>query len=154
MMSSALNAHPAQIQRADDAPAGAAPVLDLAAASESGSSTLSGLTASARVPALPPPSIQPEGPVKIGGDVKEPRLISSALPVYPIGARQAGVEGDVVVNTTIDKNGSVVGMKVVSGPVLLRQAALDALRRWKYEPSRLDGQPVAVEMQVIIKFRR
>jgi protein TonB len=93
-------------------------------------------------------------PARIGGDVKEPRLITSALPVYPLGAKQAGVEGDVVVNTTIDKNGSVVGMKIVSGPVLLRQAALDALGRWKYEPSRLNGQPVAVQMQVTIKFRR
>jgi protein TonB len=60
----------------------------------------------------------------------------------------------VVVNTTIDKNGNVVGMRVASGPPLLRQAALDALRRWKYEPSKLNGQPVAVEMQVTIKFHR
>jgi protein TonB len=93
-------------------------------------------------------------PAKIGGDVKEPRLIASAVPVYPMGAKQAGVEGDVVVNTTIDKNGNVVGMKVISGPALLRQAALDALRRWKYEPSMLNSQPIAVQMQVTIKFRR
>jgi protein TonB len=73
--------------------------------------------------------------------------------VYPIGARQSGVEGDVVVKTTIDKSGNVVGMKIVSGPMLLRQAALDALHRWKYEPSKLNGQPVAVELQVTIKFR-
>ena len=103
---------------------------------------------------LPPPTIQPDGPVKIGGNVKEPRLISSVLPVYPIGAIQAGVQGDVVIQTTIDKDGKVVEMHVVSGPTMLRQAALDALRRWKYEPSMLDGQPVAVQMQVTIKFRR
>ncbi len=152
-MSSALNAHPAQIQRADGSQAGAAPVISNAAASGTDSSALSGI-ATLPAPALAAPSVQPEGPVKIGGDVKEPRLITSVLPVYPIGARQAGVEGDVIVNTTIDKNGSVVGMKVLSGPPMLRQAALDALRRWRYEPSRLNGQPVAVEMQVIIKFRR
>lgn len=153
MMSSALNAHPAQAQRADDSQSGAAPVVSDSAPSETDSSALSGI-ATSPAPALAAPSIQPEGPVKIGGDVKEPRLISSVLPIYPIGARQAGVVGDVVVNTTIDKNGSVVGMKVLSGPPMLRQAALDALRRWHYEPSRLNGQPVAVEMQVTIKFRR
>ncbi len=154
MMSQSLNSHPTSAQRADAGGADAAPVLDAPAESDGSSAALSGISSSPRVPALPPPTVQPEGPVKIGGDVKEPRLIASALPVYPIGARQSGVEGDVVVNTTIDKNGNVVGMRVASGPPLLRQAALDALRRWKYEPSRLNGQPVAVEMQVTIKFRR
>jgi len=132
----------------------AAPVVVAPAESDVNSAALSGISSSPRVPALPPPTIQPEGPVKIGGDVKEPRLISSVLPVYPLAARQTGVEGEVIVNTTIDKNGSVVGVHVISGPPLLRQAALDALRRWKYDPSRLNGQPVAVEMQVTIKFRR
>lgn len=154
MMSQSLNLHPTPAQRADAGRADAAPVVDVPSEYDGNSAALSGISSSPRVPALVPPTIQPEGPVKIGGDVKEPRLISSMLPVYPLGARQSGVEGDVVVNTTIDKNGSVVGMHVVSGPPLLRQAALDALRRWKYEPSRLNGQPVAVEMQVTIKFRR
>jgi protein TonB len=135
----------------------AAPVVVAPAESDVNSAALSGISSSPRVPALPPPptpTTQPEGPVKIGGDVKEPRLISSVLPVYPLAARQTGVEGEVIVNTTIDKNGSVVGVHVISGPPLLRQAALDALRRWKYDPSRLNGQPVAVEMQITIKFRR
>ena len=154
MMSQSLNSHPMPAQRAVAGGADAAPVVDVPAESDGNSAALSGISSSPRVPALAPPTIQPEGPVKIGGDVKAPRLISSSLPIYPLGARQANVEGDVVVNTTIDKSGSVVGMKVVSGPPLLRQAALDALRRWKYEPSRLNGQPVAVEMQVTIKFRR
>jgi protein TonB len=153
MMSSALNAHPAQFRRARDAQSGAAPVISASAASEVDSSALSGI-ATSQAPALAVPIVQPESPVKIGGDVREPRLISSVLPIYPIGARQSGVVGDVIVSTTIDKNGNVVGVKVLSGPPMLRQAALDALRRWRYEPSRLNGQPVAVEMQVTIKFRR
>jgi periplasmic protein TonB len=153
MMSQSLNSRPATAQRADSGGSDAAPVLDAPTDSDGTAAALSGLSSSPRVPALAPPAIQPEGPVKIGGDVKEPRLISSALPVYPIGARQSGVEGDVVVKTTIDKSGNVVGMKIVSGPILLRQAALDALHRWKYEPSKLNGQPVAVELQVTIKFR-
>jgi periplasmic protein TonB len=153
MMSQSLHSHPTSGQRTNTGGADAAPVLEAPAESDT-SVALSAISSSPRVPALAPPVTQPEGPIRIGGDVKEPRLISSTLPIYPIGARQSGLEGDVVVNTTIDRNGSVVGMHVISGPLLLRQAALDALRRWKYEPSRLDGQPVAVEMQVTIKFRR
>jgi protein TonB len=154
MMSQSLNSHPTPAQRTDAGGADAAPVLAASADSDGNSAALSGISSSPRVPALPPPTIQPEGPIKIGGDVKAPRLISSALPVYPLAARQTGVEGDVSVTTTIDKDGNVVGMHVISGPTILRQAALDALRRWKYEPSRLNGQPIAVEMQVTIKFRR
>jgi protein TonB len=102
---------------------------------------------------LPSPEMRPEGPVKIGGNVKEPKLISSVLPQYPPAARASGQQGDVVVETTIDKSGNVVRMHVISGPASLRGAAMDALRRWKYEPSRLDGEPVEVQMQVTIRFR-
>jgi TonB family protein len=153
MMSQALNAHPSSTQR-EDAGTADAPSLEDDSTPVPSTDTIPGISSSNSMAKLAPPTIQPEGPVKIGGDVKEPRLVSSALPVYPIGAMQAGVQGDVVIQTTIDKEGKVVQMSVVSGPTPLRQAALDALRRWKYEPSTLDGQPVAVQMQVTIKFRR
>ena len=103
--------------------------------------------------ALPMPTAQPEGPTKIGGNVKEPKLITSVAPAYPLGARSSGVQGDVVIETTIDKSGNVVRMHVISGPAMLRPSALEALKHWKYEPSRLDGEPVEVQMQVTIKFR-
>jgi len=154
MMSQSLNSHPAAVQRTSAGGSEPAPAPDAPADSDGSSALLSGIASSPRVPALAPPVVPSDVPARIGGDVKEPRLITSALPVYPLGAKQAGVEGEVIVNTTIDKNGNVVGMKIVSGPALLRQAALDALGRWKYEPSRLNGQPVAVQMQVTIKFRR
>jgi periplasmic protein TonB len=154
MMSQALNAHPTSAQRADAGTAEAPSLDNDSAAAATQTNALQGIPSSNSGASLPPPTVQPEGPVKIGGNVKEPRLLSSVMPVYPIGAMQAGVSGDVVIQTTIDKTGKVVGMHVVSGPSLLRQAALDALRRWKYEPSTLDGQPVAVELQVTIKFRR
>jgi periplasmic protein TonB len=154
MVSQSLNSHPAAAQRRNAGGSEAAPALDVPADSDGSNTALFGISSSPRVPALAPPVVPADVPARIGGDVKEPRLISSALPVYPLGAKQAGVEGNVVVNTTIDKNGNVVGMKIVSGPALLRQAALDALGRWKYEPSRLNGQPVAVQMQVTIKFHR
>ena len=99
------------------------------------------------------PAPQPEGPVKVGGNVKAPRLINSMAPIYPPSARSSAVQGDVVVDTTIDKTGRVVKMHVVSGPVMLRESALDSLKRWKYEPSSLNGEPVEVQMQITIKFR-
>jgi len=154
MVSQALNAHPTSAQRTDGG-SPEAPSLDSDAASTPPqSSALPDLPSSTNMSELPPPTIQPDGPVKVGGNVKEPRLMSSVMPAYPIGAAQAGVQGDVVIETTIDKSGKVVKMHVLSGPTLLRQAALDALQRWKYEPSTLDGQAVDVQMQVTIKFRR
>jgi len=85
--------------------------------------------------------------------VTKPVAISAPSPVYPYAAKQAQIQGDVLIDTQIDERGLVTHMRVVSGPVMLRQAALDALRRWKYHPSELDGKPVAVQMLVTIKFR-
>jgi protein TonB len=69
-------------------------------------------------------------------------------------AKSAGVEGSVVIDVSIDPSGKVAATKVLSGPVMLREAALDAVRRWKYQPASLDGSPVAVHMTVTIQFHR
>jgi TonB family protein len=151
MMSSALSSHPTTSSRGDEGQSDQAPALDPSVAA-SGTSALPGISAP-NAASLPSPEMRPEGPVKIGGDVKVPKLISAITPQYPPAARATGTQGDVVVETTIDKSGNVVRMHTVSGPSILRPAALDALRRWKYEPSRLDGEPVEVQMQVTIKFR-
>jgi periplasmic protein TonB len=150
-----LSAHPTTRAHTTKNPQSiSAPALD---ASASLSSENVGLPAISATPAVaPPPQAAPEGPVRIrvGGALRPPRLVSSVVPNYPTIARQAGVEGDVVIDTTIDTNGAVTGMKVVSGPPMLRQAALDALRQWRYEPSKLNGEPVPVQMVVTLKFHR
>jgi TonB family protein len=151
MMSTALIARPTTSSRGNEGQTDQAPVLDAAAAS-AGTSSLPGISGP-NVASLPVPTMQPEGPVKIGGNVKEPKLINSVAPVYPLSARSSGVQGDVVIDTTIDKSGNVVRVHVISGPAMLRPSALESLRRWKYEPSKLDGEPVEVQMQVTIKFR-
>jgi TonB family protein len=144
--------HPVAPQRGDADQAVQAPSLDAAPAGDSANEgALSGIVSS-NVSAPAAPEIQPEGPVKVGGIVKEPRLVSRVMPDYPLVAKQAGIQGDVVVKTTIDAKGSVVNTQVVSGPALLRGPALAALRRWKYEPSTLNGQPIEVQMLVTIKF--
>ena len=154
MMSATLNSHPVSTQHTASEQTDAAPAVDaMAPPPVSENNALTGIGSSGMA-SLPVPELRPDGTVKIGGQVKEPRLLSSTLPVYPALAKQSNTQGDVVIRATIDKAGHVAHMDVVSGPVVLRQAALDALSRWKYEPSKLDGQPVSVQMLVTIKFRR
>jgi TonB family protein len=152
MVKDASEAHPVSTQRTDADQADQAPALDAAPAADSANAgALSGIVSS-NVAAPAAPEILPEGPVKVGGNVKEPRLISRAMPEYPLLAKQANIQGDVVVKTTIDQKGNVVSTQIVSGPAMLRGPALAALRRWRYEPSTLNGQPISVQMLVTIKF--
>ncbi|MGH9685415.1 MAG: TonB family protein [Candidatus Acidiferrales bacterium] len=153
MMSASLAAHPIASAHTAEA-SDAAPTIDAGATSANQPAGLPGVIPTPSAISVPAPAIQPAGPVKIGGQVKEPKLISYVSPVYPQVAKESGVEGDVVIRTTIDKTGHVTGAQVVSGPAMLRQPAVTALRRWKYEPSKLDGQPVSVQVLVTIKFRR
>jgi len=95
----------------------------------------------------------PAAPLPIGGDVKQAKLISSVPPVYPSLAKTQHVSGNVQVDALIDATGRVTTMKVVSGPTLLHQAAMDALRQWKYQPATLDGKPVPMHLTVTLQFR-
>lgn len=154
MMNATLHAHPVSSQRTAGGQADVAPSVDaMAPPPSSQNSALSGI-GSSEIASPPAPELKPDDTLKIGGEVKEPRLLSSSLPVYPALAKQFNTQGDVVIRATIDKAGHVTHMDVVSGPTVLRQAAVEALSRWKYEPSKLNGQPVAVQMLVTIKFRR
>lgn len=104
------------------------------------------------IPLAPPPP-RPKAPVRVGGRVKEPRLISRIDPVYPPLAKQTHMQGTVVIDAILDEKGDVIEMKVLSGPPLLIQAAVDAVRRWKYEPTYLNDQPVQVQLNVTVTFR-
>jgi TonB family protein len=99
-----------------------------------------------RVPAAPQP-------IPVGGQAQQARLISSVSPAYPAFARSIGLQGDITIDALIDATGKVTTMKLLSGPVPLQQAAMDALRQWNYEPARLDGQPVSTHLSVTVKFR-
>ena len=104
---------------------------------------------------IPPPPTPsgPKSPIRVGGDVKAPRLISQVAPAYPLVLRKARVSGDVVIDAVIDTQGNVMEMHSVSGNPLLIPAAMDALRRWKYEPTILNGQAYPVKLLVTITFR-
>jgi len=111
------------------------------------------LGGSGHAPAPPPPTpVVHKGPYRVGGKVQAPRLIRQVQPEYPPLARQARIQGDVVIDSVIDAEGRVTEMKVVSGSPLLVESAIQALGQWRYQPTLLNGQPVAVDMLVTLHF--
>ena len=102
---------------------------------------------------LPAPPVAPGGPSSPGKTINEPRLISSTRPAYPILAKQANVEGDVTISAEIDATGRVVGAKATAGPMYLRQAAVDAVRNWKYDPATINGTPTSAQISIKLQFR-
>src|SRR5258707_4238890 len=104
---------------------------------------------------IPPPPPEPlvhHGPYLVGGRVQAPHIIRQVQPVYPVLAREAKMQGDVVIDTIIDERGQVTQMKLVSGSPLLAEAAFNAVGQWKYAPTLLNGTPVALEMEVTVHF--
>jgi protein TonB len=93
------------------------------------------------------------GPLHISTGVMAGRLLSPIQPQYPQIAKAAHVEGTVVVTVTIDRSGRIVGLQVVSGPAMLRGAAVDAIRDARYQPYLLNGTPTAVETTIAVNFR-
>jgi periplasmic protein TonB len=104
-------------------------------------------------PAAPPPP-KPATPTRIkqGGNVTAASLINQTRPVYPPLARQARIQGSVVLHAIIDKDGKVAQLEVVSGHPLLVQAALDAVKQWRYKPTLLNGDPVEVDTTITVTF--
>src|SRR5208282_2711170 len=98
-------------------------------------------------------SKEPVAPLPVGGDVKQARLLKSVPPVYPATARTQHLSGVVKIDALIDATGNVSTVKIISGPGLLHQAALDAVKQWKYEPAELDGKPTPVHLTVTVQFR-
>jgi len=96
---------------------------------------------------------EPAAPVPIGGDVKPAKLIKSVQPIYPAMAKSQHVSGNVQIDALIDVEGNVSAMKVLSGPALLREAALASLKQWKYQPAELDGKPTSMHLTVTLQFR-
>jgi protein TonB len=94
------------------------------------------------------------GPVRVGGDVKEPRAIRMTPPTYPPLASKARVSGVVLLEATITAQGTVEEIKVVSGHPLLVEAAIECVKQWQYEPTLLNGTPVAVVLTAKVRFER
>jgi TonB family protein len=86
------------------------------------------------------------GPVTVG------KLLSRVQPVYPPLARQARIQGTVSVNVIVRKDGTVEAENVGAGHPLLVQAAVDAVKQWRYEPTTVNGEPVDIETKVYVAF--
>ena len=93
------------------------------------------------------------GPLNISTGVSTGLLLAPIVPIYPRIAVATHTEGTVVVTATIDTHGNIVGLQVVSGPPLLRQAAADAIRNAHYRPYLLNGQPTDVITTISVVFR-
>jgi len=117
---------------------------------------LGGILGSTGSSAPPPPPVAaapvPNGLLHVGGEVKPPREIYKPPPKYPIVALQARIHGVVEIDAVIDKDGNVVQARALSGPTLLIAAALECVKRWKYEPTYLNGVPMPIELTVHVIF--
>jgi protein TonB len=97
-----------------------------------------------------PPPVQP---VRVGGQIKEPKKLKDVKPAYPDIAKQARVQGIVILECTISPQGRVTDVKVLRGIPLLDASAQEAVRQWVYTPTLLNGVPVPVIMTVTVNFR-
>jgi protein TonB len=103
-------------------------------------------------PLAPPIASGPRLPVRVGGDVKPPRLLYGPEPEYPSLAKMSRLSGVVVIEAVIDEHGSVKGMRVISGHPLLIPSALSAVSKRRYEPTILDGEPTPIDLRVEVSF--
>ena len=101
------------------------------------------------------PDVRQAVPAKphISSGVATGLLIHRVVPPYPAIPRTIHLEGTVVLQATISKSGAIENLRVVSGPALLQQAALDAVKQWQYKPYLLNGEPVEVETTVNVEFK-
>jgi protein TonB len=98
------------------------------------------------------PVVRPEGPPHISSGVAAGLLIQKTLPVYPPIARASRTEGRVELQAIISKFGTIENLHVVSGSPMLQQAAIEAVKQWRYRPYMLNGEPVEVETTINVIF--
>jgi TonB family protein len=97
-------------------------------------------------------SVNGSGPISVGGQVQSSKLVNKTAPVYPPGAKQAGIQGTVELGVLIGADGTVKEVQLDSGDPLLAPAAIDAVKQWVYSPTRLNGNPVEVLTEVAVNF--
>jgi TonB family protein len=91
-------------------------------------------------------------PLSIPSGVMEANILTKANPIYPVAAKKAKIQGRVVLQAVIGKDGKIENLRVVSGPKQLQQSALDAVRQWTYKPYLLNGYPVELETTINVVY--
>jgi TonB family protein len=104
------------------------------------------------MPVPPPPPVQARVVHKLGGDIREPQKIRHVPPIYPQIAVSAGVQGIVILEATISEAGTIENLRVLRSHALLERAAVEAVKQWRYTPTRLNGVPVPIIMTVTVNF--
>lgn len=117
-----------------------------------GQSVGMGIGMSAPPPPPPPPTAAPPGSIRVGDDLQARKLVSQKPPVYPPDAKAARIQGVVKLSAVVGKDGHVQRLDVLSGHPLLVPAAIEAVKEWVYEPTLLNGEPVAVVTQISVNF--
>jgi TonB family protein len=97
------------------------------------------------------PSRQP--PIYVPAEAMERLLIHKIEPIYPDAARQANIQGIVILDTVIGRDGTVIDVHPISGPDELTPAAVDAVKWWRFQPYQAQGQPVEAETKLAVEFR-
>lgn len=116
---------------------------------------IGGIPTAAPPPPPPPPAVKKEAApqrIRVGGLVQAAMVIKKIPPVYPQLAKSARVSGIVHLQAVIAKDGTIQELKVLGGPALLIQAAVDAVKQWVYRPTLLNGEPVQVETTIDVNF--
>ncbi len=90
--------------------------------------------------------------VRVSAGVQQGNLISQVKPTYPAIAKSARIQGAVVLQAEISKQGTIENLRVISGHPMLVQNALDAVKQWRYKPYLLNGEPVPVETTITVNF--
>lgn len=90
--------------------------------------------------------------VRVSAGVMAGNLLTHVNPTYPQAARDAKIQGSVVLHAVISKEGTVENLQVISGPADLRASALDAVHQWTYKPYILNGEPTAVETTITVNY--
>jgi TonB family protein len=103
-------------------------------------------------PPAPAPSPEPK-PIRLHSGIKPPQRLVNVAPVYPTMALAVRKEGIVIIDATIDEQGNVTDTKILRSIPLLDEAALAAVRQWKFSPTLLNGLPVPIVMTVTVNFK-
>lgn len=90
--------------------------------------------------------------IRVGGNVQQANLVMKVTPAYPAEAKQARIQGVVQFTATINKDGTIQTLELISGHPLLVGSALDAVKQWVYRPTLLNGNPVEVVTQIDVNY--
>lgn len=134
----------------------AEPELGASSAGRGEVSSASAASAAGDVPvtAASRPAAVPVTRMSISSVALASSLISARQPIYPADARRLGMEGKVVLEAVVGRDGVVQNVRVLEGPVLFQQSAIEAVRTWRYRPYLVDGQPVEVETRITVSYKR